>query len=221
MPYAFNTVQENTNFILNNNAPGFVASRFDDKTNVRNIYAIVAVDPADELTKASGTIKLEDGMEVDPKISLITLKNLKTGEIIQNIPVNPDGTFNFDIKPGEYEVYMSHDGYHTDTITLSLPLYYTGSYLAVNPSLSPEKVSAGDFLSIKNVLFDFDKYDITDEAKQTLELLKNIIINYPELTIEIAGYTDAKGSTEYNRKLADKRAQAVIDYFTMTGIEGS
>jgi outer membrane protein OmpA-like peptidoglycan-associated protein len=159
-------------------------------------------------------------MEVDPKLSLITLKNLKTGETLQNIIVNPDGTFNFDIKPGEYEVYVSHDGYNTDTITLSLPLYYSGSYIAVNPSLSPEKVSAGDFLSIKNVLFDFDKYEITDEAKQTLGTLKNIIINYPELTIEVAGYTDSKGSTEYNRKLADKRAQAVIEYFTMTGIEG-
>ncbi len=221
MPYAFNTVQENTNFILNNNAPGFVASRFDEKTNIRNIYSVVAVDPADELTKTSGTIKLEDGMEVDPKIALVTLKNLRTGEIIQNIPIGQDGTFNFDIKPGEYEVYISHDGYHTDTMSLSLPLYYSGSYLSVNPTLTPEKVSAGDFLSIKNVLFDFDKYTITDEAKPTLEFLKSIIINYPDLTIEVAGFTDAKGSTDYNRKLADKRAQAVIDYFTLSGIEGA
>jgi outer membrane protein OmpA-like peptidoglycan-associated protein/tetratricopeptide (TPR) repeat protein len=219
MPYAFNNVQENTNFILNNNAPGFITSRFDDKSNIRNVFAIVAVDPADEITRASGTIKLEDGLEVNSRVSLITLKNLQTGEIIQNIQVNPDGSFNFDIKPGDYEVYISHDGYHTDTISLSLPLYYTGSYLEVNPSLSPEKVSAGDFLSIKNVLFDFDKYEITDEARQTLELLMNIIISYPDLIIEVAGYTDALGSTEYNRRLADKRAQAVIDYLTRTGIE--
>ena len=219
MPFAFNSVQENTNFILNNNAPGFVASRFDDKTNLRNIYAVVAVDPADELTRASGNIKLEDGMEVDPKVALITVKNLQTGVITQNIPVTQDGSFNFDIKPGEYEVYVSHDGYHTDTINLSLPLYYAGSYLAVNPSLSPEKVSAGDFLAIKNVLFEFDKYELTDEAIPTLELLKNIMINYPELIIEVAGYTDAKGSTDYNNKLANKRAQAVIDYFTSTGID--
>ena len=218
MPYSFNTVQENTNFILNNNAPGFVASRYDDKGYTRNIYAVVAVDPADEITRASGSIVLEDGMEVNPKISLITVKNLQTGEIMQNIPIARDGTFSFDIKPGEYEVYVSHDGYHTDTISLSLPLYFTGSFLAVNPSLTPEKVSAGDFLSIKNILFDFDKYEVKDEAKSTLELLKNIMINYPELTIEVAGYTDAIGSTEYNRKLANKRAQAVIDYFTTKGI---
>jgi outer membrane protein OmpA-like peptidoglycan-associated protein len=221
MPYAFNTVQENTNFILNNNASGFIASRFDDKTNLRNIYAVVAVDPADEITSASGTIKLEDGMVVDPKIALITVKNLTTGEIKQNIPIEQDGSFKFDIKPGEYEVYISHDGYHTDTISLSLPLYYAGSYLAVNPLLAPEKVTAGDFLAIKNILFDFDKYELTAEAKPTLELLKNIMINYPELVIEVAGYTDAKGSPDYNRKLANKRAQAVIDYFTSSGIDVS
>ncbi len=219
MPYAFNTVQENTDFVLNNNAPGFVASRFDDKTNIRNIYAVVAVDPADELTRASGSIKLEDGMEVDPKVALITVKNLTTGEIKQTIPIAQDGSFNFDIKPGEYEVYVGHDGYHTDTIKLSLPLYFSGSYLAVNPSLAPEKVSAGDFLSIKNILFDFDKYELKDEAIPTLELLKNIMINYPDLIIEVAGYTDAKGSTDYNKKLANKRAEAVIKYFTSKGID--
>ena len=221
MPYAFNTVSENKDFILNNNAPGFVASRYDEKTHTRNIYSIVAVDPADELTKASGTIKLEDGMEVDPKISLITVRNVQTGEITQNIPIGPDGSFNFDIKPGEYQVFISSDGYNTDTINLSLPLYFSGKYLAVNPTLKPDKVSAGDFLSIKNVLFDFDSYAISDDAKPSMELLKNIMINYPELTIEVAGYTDAKGSTTYNRKLADKRAQSVINYFASSGIDST
>jgi len=221
MPYAFNTVQENTNFILNNNEPGFVASRFDDKSNQRNIYSVVAVDPADEITRAEGTIMLEDGMQVDPKISLITVKNLKTGEVIQNIPIAADGSFNFNIKPGDYEVYVSHDGYNTDTINLNLPLYFAGKFLAVNPSLEPEKVSTGDFLSIKNVLFDFDKADIAEDAKPTLDILKNIMINYPELTIEVAGYTDSKGPSEYNKRLADRRSQSVIDYMAASGIDKS
>ena len=221
IPYAFNTVSENKDFILNNNAPGFIASRYDEKIHTRNIYTIVAVDPADELTKASGTIKLEDGMEVDPRITLITVKNIKTGEIIQNIPISLDGSFNFEIKPGEYQVLVSHDGYKTDTINLSLPLYFSGQFLAVNSMLKPDKVSAGDFLSIMNVLFDFDRYTLNEAAKPSLELLKNIMISYPELKIEVAGFTDSKGSTEYNRKLADKRAQAVIEYFASSGIDPS
>ncbi len=221
MPYAFNNVQENIDFILNNNAPGFVASRFDDKTKERNIYAIVAIDPADEVTRVSGALTLEDGMEVDPKAAFVTVKNIKTGAVFQDIQINKDGTFNFDIKPGEYQVLASHDGYRTDTINLSLPLYFTGNYLPVNPSLTPDKVSAGDFLSIKNVLFDFDKYNLTDESRPVLDVVRNIMVSYPELSVEVAGYTDALGSTEYNRKLADKRAQEVINYFTSNGIDKS
>jgi hypothetical protein len=45
--------------------------------------------------------------------------------------------------------------------------------------------------------------------------------DYPDLSVEVAGYTDSFGSTEYNRRLADKRAQAVIDYFTSNGIDKS
>jgi OmpA-OmpF porin, OOP family len=221
MPYAFNNVQENIDFILNNNAPGFIASRFDDKTKERNIYAVVAIDPADEITRVSGAMTLEDGLEVDPKAAFITVNNIKTGDVFQDVQINKDGSFNFDIKPGEYQVLASHDGYKTDTINLSLPLYFTGNYLPVNPSLTPDKVTAGDFLSIKNVLFDFDKYNLTDEAKPVLDVVKNIMINYPELSVEVAGYTDALGSTEYNRRLADKRAQEVINYFTSLGIDKS
>ena len=218
MPYAFNNVMENTNFILNNNAPGFVASRYDDKGNIRNIFGIVAIDPADETTTASGTINLEDGMEVDPSLAQIRVTNMKTGAVMQNIPVSSDGAFRFDIVPGDYQILVSHKGYETDTINLSLPLYYMGNYLSVEPSLIPEKVASGAFLSINNILFDFDSYAIKDEAKPDLELLNNILIDHPDLKIEVAGYTDAIGSSEYNRRLADRRAQAVIDYFTSRNI---
>lgn len=221
MPFAFNNVAENTNFILNNNAPGFVASRYDNKNNTTNIYGIVAIDPADELSTASGTINLEDGMSANPKLAQIKVTNIKTGDVIENISVSSDGSFRFDIKPGDYQILVSHQGYETDTINLSLPLYYMGNYLSVEPSLVPEQVASGAFLAIQNVLFDFDSYAINDETKPNLELLKNILIDYPELKIEVAGYTDALGSTEYNRLLADRRAQAVIDYFTSSGASPS
>jgi hypothetical protein len=45
--------------------------------------------------------------------------------------------------------------------------------------------------------------------------------NYPELTVEVAGYTDSKGGAEYNRILADKRAQTVIDFMVSKGIDKS
>lgn len=221
MPYAFNNVLENSDFVLNNNAPGFIASRFNENDKERNIYAIVAVNPADEITKASGVMRLEDGLEINPKASLITVNNLGTGEILQNIQVAPDGSFSFNIKPGDYQVLISHDGYVTDTININLPIYFAGNFVSLNPTLVPARVASGEFLSIKNILFDFSSYELSPEVLPVLESIKNILVNNPGLTVEIAGYTDARGSNEFNKKLADKRAQTVINYLTSSGIENT
>ncbi|MBI5010998.1 MAG: OmpA family protein, partial [Bacteroidia bacterium] len=49
----------------------------------------------------------------------------------------------------------------------------------------------------------------------------SILLSYPELKIEVAGYTDSHGSNNYNLLLANKRALSVIKYLTDEGISGS
>lgn len=221
MPYAFNNTLENTFFILNNDKPGFITSLYDDKTKLRNIYSIVAENPADKITLAIGTIVLLDGMAIDPEQIQIRLVSLKDSTTLKNIPLTDSVSYKFEIKPGDYQLFVNQNGYKTDTINLSIPLYYSGNYIAVSSTLIPDKVSSGEFLSINNVLFDFDSYELDDQAKSGLENLKSILFSYPELNVEVAGYTDAKGGKEYNRELADKRAQTVINYLLTAGAASS
>jgi outer membrane protein OmpA-like peptidoglycan-associated protein len=221
MPFAFNNTDANTFFILNNNAPGFITSIYNQKDNTRNIYSLVALDPADKTTTAKGTVSLQDGLNVDPKKIQIMLSDLKNKKQLKTINVIDSSSFQFDIKPGDYQVFISHPGYKTDTINLNVPLYFAGNFISLNASLIPDKVFGGDFLSIKNILFDFDSYKLNEQAVASLEIIKTILVKYPELTIEISGYTDSKGSTEYNKNLADKRAQSVIDNLTSSGISST
>jgi outer membrane protein OmpA-like peptidoglycan-associated protein/tetratricopeptide (TPR) repeat protein len=221
MPYAFNSTSENTFFILNNSAPGFITSIFNEKSYERNIYTVVAEDPADKITTARGTILLQDGLALDPNQTSIQLFDLKKGTRTGNIALRDSVSFYIDLKPGDYQIFVSHTGYNTDTINLNVPLYFPGNYIAVQASLIPDKVTSGDFLSINNILFGFDSYKLDEQAVNSLEILKTILNNYPDLKIEIAGYTDSKGSTEYNWRLADKRAQEVINYLIKDGISGS
>ena len=221
IPYSFNSTGDNLFFIQNNNTSGFVTSLFNEKTHSRNIYTSVAVDPADKIILAQGTVSLQDGMSVDPEQTEIILSENEKGTSLKTIRLIDTISFKFEIKPGDYQLYISHVGYKTDTINLNVPLYFPGNYISVNSSLIPDKVFGGDFLSIKNILFEFDSYILNEQALINLEILKTILFNYPELQIEIAGYTDAKGSTDYNLKLADRRAQTVIDYFTASGIPTS
>ena len=218
MPYAFNNTLENIFFIVNNNASGFITSLYNDKTKSRNIYSIVAKDPTDKITLAGGSVILLDGMDPNPEKAQVKLINIKSPKLFQTIPLTDSGSFKFEIKPGDYQLLVIHAGYKTDTINLSLPLYFSGNCIAVIVSLVPEKVFTGDFLSVTNILFEFDSYELSEQGKFNLEILKSKLIEYPDLRIDVTGYSDAVGSTEYNILLSDKRAQAVIDYFSSKGI---
>ena len=160
-------------------------------------------------------------MAVDPKQTRIWLTDSKKASLPKNIVLFDSASFKFELKPGDYQLFISHTGYKTDTINLSIPLYFSSNYVSFNASLIPDKVFGGEFLSINNILFDFSSYVLNNDAKSGLDALKSILISYPELKVEIAGYTDAKGTKEYNMLLADKRAQSVINYLTESGASPS
>ena len=63
-----------------------------------------------------------------------------------------------------------------------------------------------------SVHFAFDKADLTKKAKQALDQLANDIPNTKGYLVEIEGGTDSVGGADYNYRLSERRAQAVIQY---------
>jgi OOP family OmpA-OmpF porin len=84
-----------------------------------------------------------------------------------------------------------------------------------------EEVPAPEYISLNTVYFGFDKSDLEPEARTALEPSVELLRNRPELTVVIQGYTDQIGTEEYNRKLSERRAMAVYDYFRIKGIPAS
>lgn len=68
-----------------------------------------------------------------------------------------------------------------------------------------------------DVLFDFDKADIKPTAVPDLEKLASVIKEKAKGGVEINGYTDAKGSDSYNKKLSLKRAKSVKNWLEKEG----
>lgn len=72
--------------------------------------------------------------------------------------------------------------------------------------------------SLKTVYFDFDKYELTPQARDILsENAKTIIEN--NLRIIIEGHCDERGTQQYNLSLGQKRADAVKDYYIRLGVD--
>jgi peptidoglycan-associated lipoprotein len=71
------------------------------------------------------------------------------------------------------------------------------------------------------VFFGYDHYDISDEAKATLEKQATWLKQYANLNISVEGHADERGTREYNLALGERRANAVKNYLVALGIAPS
>lgn len=71
---------------------------------------------------------------------------------------------------------------------------------------------------IENIFYDFDKATLRPESKEGLDEMIKVMNDNPNVTIEFGAHTDRKGSDEYNERLAQRRAQSVVDYLIAGGI---
>lgn len=72
-----------------------------------------------------------------------------------------------------------------------------------------------------DVRFEYNKSDLTTQAKANLDKLVTVFNEYPDTDIMIVGYTDAIGSDAYNQTLSEKRAASVVSYLKTKGIANS
>lgn len=77
-------------------------------------------------------------------------------------------------------------------------------------------VNVGD-----RIFFGYDSYDISSEARMTLEKQANWMMQYPSLSLTVEGHADERGTREYNLALGDRRANAVKNYLVALGVPAS
>lgn len=88
----------------------------------------------------------------------------------------------------------------------------------LNQVLQTRDTARGLIVSMPDVLFDFNQHTLKSKARERLAKISGIVLAYPDLKLEIDGYTDSIGSDEYNQTLSDKRAEAVRDYLVSSGV---
>lgn len=71
------------------------------------------------------------------------------------------------------------------------------------------------------VFYDFDKVEPNDASTENLAFILNYMRNNPSAQVQITGYADEIGNTEYNNKLSERRALAVKDLLQKAGISES
>lgn len=71
------------------------------------------------------------------------------------------------------------------------------------------------------VFFGYDSFDLSGEARATLERQAQWLNQYGSLSVTVEGHADERGTREYNLALGERRANAVRNYLVALGVDAS
>lgn len=152
-----------------------------------------------------------------------------TIELIDNVKNEVLATFKSNSATGKYLVSLPSGKNYGISVKAENYLFHSenfdlpanADYQEVTKDIALKNVSVGTKIVLKNIFFDFNKSTLRSESTAELERLIKLLNDVPNMRIEISGHTDNKGSADYNQKLSESRAQAVVEYLVSKGIVSS
>ncbi len=188
---------------------GFFSSNRGDARGWDHIYSFVNPEI---MQTVKGWVYEMDGYEL-PAAQVYVVGDDGTNE---KMSVHSDGSFTKVLDPGVSYLFLATcKGYlnHQEQVKA-----------LVNPKESRDttlqfalaNISAPTL--IDNIFYDFDKATLRDSSKTALDQLVALLKENPHVTIELSAHCDYKGSAEYNKRLSQRRAEAVVAYLIAHGI---
>ena len=157
------------------------------------------------------------------KVSLIDANS----NVMQDYMTGTDGKFLFRVYENEdYNLIGEQDGYLVKRQT------YTTIGKSVDPKTLTElitnitldtivvldKIEINKVFKLENIYFEFDSTRIQQSAAKELDKLVQLLIDNPEIKIEMGSHTDSVGSNSYNYELSKGRAESTVRYLIEHGI---
>ncbi|MDX1602427.1 MAG: OmpA family protein [Salinimicrobium sediminis] len=197
----------------NDNSKGFVSSNREGGQGNDDIYQLNILAPL--VLKGKVTDSINDKPIANASLRLLG----EDGRQIAFLETDSLGNYQTVVaRDKNLALEAKHIKYNTKNEQVSTANMDDRKEFVYDIELSP--INDVEYLAeINKIYFDFDKSNIRPDAAQELDKLVNLMANeYPELVIEIGSHTDRRGSAEYNRRLAERRAQATRDYLVENGI---
>ena len=221
-----NTKVDDFGFIMDSKSrTGFFSSNRDGGHGYDDVYRFSETRklPCEEIL--SGTV-------IDAETNLV-LENAKVNlldnqlQIIGEAITGADGKYSFKVNCNkEYFVRAARQDYDTnelpkaiDKTSLTLPLKRTPQKVVEKKI---ENLVVGDdlakILHIKMIYFDLGKSIVRKEAAIELEKIRQVMIQNPNMKIDVRSHTDSRQTHAYNEKLSDRRAKATVAWLVKKGI---
>jgi outer membrane protein OmpA-like peptidoglycan-associated protein len=182
----------------------YLRKNLEDEGGLKAVNLAVNVNDYDDNTALDATLQLR-------RIS---------DNVVFNVAKLSTGKFNVKVihpEEAEYLLTMEKEGYLFKNVTITLP-GSTKEPQLMTRTFELNKLRVGLSSILRNIYFDFDKYTLKQESYTELNKLERLLLESPNMRVEIAGHTDFVGSGQYNNQLSVKRASSVVNFLINKGI---
>lgn len=209
---------------------GFFTSNREGGKGDDDIYTFINEDPNLKVVNyyLQGITYTKDK---DDKLQLLANTKVtmldEKGEVMQDFVTGNDGKFLFRVYENEdYNMVGESDGY------LVKRQHYSTKGKSVDPStlkdlitnitldtiLVLDKVELNKIFALENIYYNYNKWDIRDDAAKELDKLVQLLADNPEIRIELGSHTDSVDDNSYNLQLSQRRAESAVKYLVQHGI---
>jgi flagellar motor protein MotB len=219
--YPINTYNDELGLIIEAAGQKAYFSSIREKSNGKDIFFFNLYESArpNSVSYMKGKVyDKETGMMLKADYELI---NLSSGKTTVKNSTDANGNFLVCLPSGyNYGINVSKAGY----LFYSESFMFEGMHTVAKPyikriNLNPIRV--GGEMQLSNVFYEVDSWELKKESVSELNILANLLAVNKNVTIEIGGYTDSTGSSDYNKTLSEKRALSVVNYLISKGIQSA
>jgi outer membrane protein OmpA-like peptidoglycan-associated protein/tetratricopeptide (TPR) repeat protein len=219
MKYPINSPRDDFSMVFTETDAGFLSSNRNGGLGEDDIYRF-RLEPPRVLTLI-GFTKEKNKNSDNEKLGevLISVEDGLSG-MERNFISDEQGRFVGQINcGGQFQIYGNKDGF------LGSEAYIETACLTRNDTVYVElvldKLETGKTFVLKNIYYDFDKWNIRSDAEPELNKLVQILTDHPEISIELGSHTDSRGKDKYNEILSQRRAEAAVAYIVGKGVDPS
>jgi outer membrane protein OmpA-like peptidoglycan-associated protein len=137
--------------------------------------------------------------------------------LVAQTTTDKNGNYHFELdKDKNYKILVKNYGYFEKKVAVNTFNLKCADTVTISSALIPylPKVTIQ-----VNIYYDFDKYNLTESAKQTIDSMMLPLFDiFPNGVVEIGSHTDSIGTELYNMDLSQNRSESVVNYLISKGI---
>ena len=216
--YPINTIDDEGSLIVASD--GYTSYYASDRKNKNSGLDIYSFSLRKEIS-ANKTLWINGNVfDAKSKLGLPSMATLTcngNANFSTQIQTDEDGNFLITLPIGyEYSLNINRKGYLFYSDHFSLPENTADSFFKLNVPLQP--IEAGASVVLKNIFFGNNETKLQPESEAELNKIIALLIENPNMKVQISGHTDNVGKKEANQLLSLNRAKSVVNYLIGKGI---